>query len=102
MASVSRFGLRCGRSLLLACAATAPLLSLVPMPALAHSPRWRHESHWHPGSWKAERQCWSRAQHWREHHSERWHRPNFKGQKRWSRAHRAPADQVRESPFNAP
>ena len=101
MASVSCFGLRCGRSLLLACAATAPLLSLVPMPALAHSPRWRHERHWHPGRWKAERR-WSRAQHWREHHSERWHRPNLKGQKRWSRSHRAPADQVRESPFNAP
>ena len=76
MAFVSRFGLRSGRSLLLACAATAPLLSLVPMPVLAHSPRWRHECYLHPGRWKAER--------------------------RWSRAHRAPADQVRESPFNAP
>ena len=39
MASVFRFGLRSGRSLLLACAATAPLLSLLPNPALAHSPR---------------------------------------------------------------
>ena len=62
MASVFRFGLRSGRSLLLACAATAPLLSLLPNPALAHSPRWRHEHHWHPGSLKAERR-WSRAQH---------------------------------------
>jgi len=59
MASVFRFGLRSGRSLLLACAATAPLLSLLPNPALAHSPRWRHERHWHPGSLKAERH-WSR------------------------------------------
>ena len=59
MASVFRFGLRSGRSLMLACAATAPLLSLLPNPALAHSPRWRHEHHWHPGSLKAERH-WSR------------------------------------------
>ena len=62
MVSVFRFSLSCGRSLLLACAATAPLLSLLPNPALAHSPRWRHERHWHPGSLKAERR-WSRAQH---------------------------------------
>ena len=59
MASVFRFGLRSGRSLLLACAATAPLLSLLPNPALAHSPRWQREGHWHPGSLKAERH-WSR------------------------------------------
>ena len=59
MASVFRFGLRCGRSFLLACVATAPLLSLLPNPALAHSPRWRHEHHWNPGSLKAERR-WSR------------------------------------------
>ena len=62
MASVFRFGLRCGRSFLLACVATAPLLRLLPVPALAHSPRWRHERHWHPGSLKAERR-WARAQH---------------------------------------
>ena len=59
MASVFRFGLRCGRSFLLACVATAPLLSLLPVPALAHSQRWRHEHHWHPGRLKAERH-WSR------------------------------------------
>jgi len=63
MASVFRFGLRSGRSLLLAFAATAPLLSLLPVPALAHSPRWqrdgRQEHRWHQGRFKAERH-WSR------------------------------------------
>ena len=68
MASVFRFGLRSGRSLLLACAATAPLLSLLPVPALAHSPRWRHERHWHPGSLKAERHWSPRAGKVRQSH----------------------------------
>ncbi len=68
MASVFRFGLRSGRSLLLACAATAPLLSLLPNPALAHSPRWRHERHWHPGSLKAERHWSPRAGKVRQSH----------------------------------
>ena len=96
MASVFRFGLRSGRSLLLACAATAPLLSLLPNPALAHSPRWRHEHHWHPGRLKAERR-WSRAQHWRQHHLESWQRANLKAKKRWSPAQHAPAGELRES-----
>ena len=68
MASVFRFCLRSGRSLLLACAATAPLLSLLPNPALAHSPRWRHERHWHPGSLKAERHWSPRAGKVRQSH----------------------------------
>ena len=68
MASVFRFGLCSGRSLLLAFASTAPLLSLLPVPALAHSPRWRHERHWHPGSWKAERHWSPRAGKLRQSH----------------------------------
>ena len=68
MASVFRFGLRCGQSFLLACVATAPLLSLLPVPALAHSPRWRHERHWHPGSLKAERHWSPRAGKVRQSH----------------------------------
>ena len=96
MASVFRFGLRCGRSFLLACVATAPLLSLLPVPALAHSPRWRHERHWYPGSWKAERR-WARAQDWRQHHLESWQRANLKANQRWSRAQHAPAGALRES-----
>ena len=68
MASVFRFGLRSGRSLLLACAATAPLLSLLPNPALAHSPRWQRERHWHPGSLKAERHWLRRAGKVRQSH----------------------------------
>ena len=68
MASVFHFGLRSGRSLLLACAATAPLLSLLPNPALAHSPRWQREGHWHPGSFKAERHWSPRAGKVRQSH----------------------------------
>ena len=68
MASAFCFGLRSGRSLLLACAATAPLLSLLPNPALAHSPRWQREGHWHPGSLKAERHWSPRAGKVRQSH----------------------------------
>ena len=66
MASVFRFGLRSGRSLLLACAATAPLLSLLPNPALAHSPRWRHERHWSPRAGKVRQSHVSQQEPWRQ------------------------------------
>jgi len=68
MASVFHFGLRSGRSLLLAFAATVPLLSLLPNPALAHSPRWQHERHWHQGRFKAERHWSPRAGKVRQSH----------------------------------
>jgi len=71
MASVFRFGLRCGRSLLLAFAATAPLLSLLPNPALAHSPRWHQgrfkaERHWSPRAGKVRQSHVSQQEPWRQ------------------------------------
>ena len=78
MVSISRFGLRSGRSLLLVCAATGPLMSLLPTPAFAHPPRWQRDG-------RHERR-WSRAQHWHHQHA----RSHFSQQEPWRQVRSTP------------